>query len=178
MKKIADISLFENLLNNKSVPVNNSIYRDWYDNGENITVVGDLFGNLEVYGRLVTDCNTEDYANSTRKIDDINYRPINMSRITSQIITMASDYYEEQSIENGKLLDLEGFVGDVKTSLLNGLTVQENAYNPRSEALNASRQSIDAICGSLYDYLMSERSRIAKEVRKEMRWGRRWKTSN
>ena len=162
-----------NDLYNSQRSVNNSIYRDWYDNGNHITTVGDLFGNLEVYGRLVTDCNVEDYANSTRKGDDINYRPINMARITSQIISMASDFYEEESVKNGKLVDLDTFVGMVKRSLLNGMGLQTDIYVPRDDVVNASNRSIDVICSSLHDYLGAERSRIAKKERIAKRWPNR-----
>lgn len=172
MKKIADISQFESLLNSKQTQVTNSLYRDWWDRGNHLNVLGDEMDYIRTLGMAIADGNDEEYTHRTVEEFDPRYFPVNLSGIKAQICDKALDYYEEKSVEQGKLLDVDEFVTKVYDELNEGFKTFSSYRQLSHYALNETPKDFKALCYGLNELLRVERSRIAKEVRTHARWGK------
>lgn len=156
-----------------SISIRNSLYRDWWDRGEHLNILGDEMDYIRTLAMAIADGNDEEYTHRSVEDFDPRYFPVNLAGIKAQICQKALDYYEEKSIEQGKLLDVDEFVKKVYDELYDGFKTFSGYHQLSHYALNETPKDIDALCYGLKELLRVERNRIAKEVRAEQRWKNR-----
>ena len=174
MKKIADISQFESLLNSKQTHINNSLYRDWWDRGRHLNVLGDEMDYIRTLAMAVADGEDEEY--KYRAIGDLDprYFPVNIVGIKAQICKKALDYYERVSKEKGEVLDIDAFLTTVWNELDDGFMTFSKHHQLSPYALNETPKEFNALLVGLREQLMIEKKRIAKEIRAEKRWAQKY----
>lgn len=154
--------------------INNSYYRDWWDNGKYLNVLGDEMDYIRTLGMAIADGEDEEFHARTRKdFVEAPYFPVNLSGIAAQVCSKALDYYEAQSLEQGKLLDVSQFVEKVHNELMDGFSTFSKYHQLSSYALDETPKEFSAVCYGLDELLRIERPRIAKLVRSKQRWGDR-----
>lgn len=174
MKKIADIHQFESLLNSKSTKINNSYYRDWWDRGRHLNVLGDEMDYIRTLAMAVADGNDEEYKYRTVGDFDPRYFPVNISGIKAQICSKALNYYERESKAKCETLDVDSFLITVWDEMDEGFRTFSRYHQLSPYALDETPKDFNALLVGLREQLLLEKKRIAKEIRAEKRWAEKY----
>ena len=148
-------------------PVKNGLYHDWSDRGY-LNIIGDEMDRIRTHAMTLLDGFDETAKNPQ---ENLKFYPNDMAKLLSDMFSDAMYYYEQKSIEQGKLLDTDLFVSKVGSELYEGLAGWHRARKDISpHADKETEKRIKDFLEELETNIKLDRPRVAKLVRTAKRW--------